>query len=373
MRTNKSRNGVRKSGDVLFNSQTVSTTELRRAFTLVELLVVIAIIGVLIALLLPAVQAAREAARRTACMNNMKQIGLGALEYESAFGTLPPGYLAGTNFIQPWRDSDAEGFHQFTGVLVFLLPYIEQQAIYDRFTETLDIGIDSRDENYALEPNASVIAQESIPAYLCPSAPQELPTLGIIDKVYGRLLGQLKLENQVWEDVNDKPFGRTHYLGVAGVLGPMSSNLVYTMRGVPRNIMDSLQGVFSVRSRTKLARVTDGTSQTLMFGEAPGTFGVSIPDESGGNLYDGFTQGFAWAGWGTLPTYSGLAIDETFSTTGPQYDTLWSHYGSLHSGGIVIFTFADGSVHGLNKDMEQALFQELSTMSGEEIVDASSL
>ncbi len=338
------------------------------AFTLVELLVVIAIIGILVALLLPAVQAAREASRRSTCANHLKQMGLAALNYESARGHLPPGYLAGRNFIRPARDSDGQGPHQFCGVLVFLLPYMEQQPLYDQFTQTLDIGIDNRDENYALEANAKIAAQASVETFLCPTTSDEQPELGIIDKVYGILDGGfLKLNSARWGDLEDKPFGRTHYLGVSGVLGPVSSNLVYNIRGRSRNVIDELLGVFSVRSRTELAEVTDGTSQTLMFGEAPGTIGISIPDRVEPGLHDGFVEGFAWAGWGTLPAFSGLDFSG-FAIGDARYDAIWSHYSSLHAGEIVQFCFVDGSVHSLTRDIERELFLELSTMQGAEVV-----
>src|SRR5678815_5431127 len=91
---------------------------LRPAFTLVELLVVIAIIGVLVALLLPAVQSAREASRRTQCTNNVRQIGLGVANYESTHRAMPPG-----------------NYHSVFGSwLVWLLPYVEQQALRDRYS-----------------------------------------------------------------------------------------------------------------------------------------------------------------------------------------------------------------------------------------------
>ena len=93
------------------------------AFTLVELLVVIAIIGVLVALLLPAVQAAREAARCAQCQNNLKQLGLAAMSYHSAMGRFPPGVLG--DKVQHNKTS-----HPLVGVMVFLLPYMEQGAIW---------------------------------------------------------------------------------------------------------------------------------------------------------------------------------------------------------------------------------------------------
>ncbi|MGI9427477.1 MAG: DUF1559 domain-containing protein, partial [Bythopirellula sp.] len=141
---------------------------MRRAFTLVELLVVIAIIGVLVALLLPAVQAAREAARRSTCKNQFKQVGLALQNYHSARGAFPPGtefHVSGNRNdcrFAPKNPSTYRGF----GWGTFILPYLEQQAIYDAFDFT--------------DPNAPIYSDDSwaavanlVPVYICPSGINE--------------------------------------------------------------------------------------------------------------------------------------------------------------------------------------------------------
>ncbi|QEG37441.1 DUF1559 domain-containing protein [Bythopirellula goksoeyrii] len=344
----------------------------KRAFTLVELLVVIAIIGVLVALLLPAVQAAREASRRASCSNNLRQIGLAALNYESANGRMPPGYLAGTNFVKPESSSDSQGLHQLSGVFVFLLPHIEADVIYDRFTQSLSLGVDSRDNNYYNDINAWSIAQARLTALLCPSAPQEVPGTAILDKTYGILKGGfLALQSDAWDPLQSQ-LGLTQYMGNSGVWGQVSPNLTYNMGSGSRNVNDDLVGVFGVRSKIRMGQITDGTSQTLMFGEAPGSIGTEIPDDFLSGRYSGYTQGNAWAGFGTLPAAFGLDLANE-NRNGAQFATKWSYYGSLHTGDVVQFCFVDGSVHTLNKNVDRTVFQSLSTIRGAEVVDESSL
>ena len=150
-----------------------------RAFTLVELLVVIAIIGVLIALLLPAVQSAREAARRTECANKLKQLALALHHYQEAIGQFPPGGIATVNSC-PLNVPDLNHhLRQKAGWTILVLPYMEQQNRYDEFdhngTFSARIMDDGTNEPLQYTPN---------PAFKCPSDPFNRP-----DKYYGNYFG----------------------------------------------------------------------------------------------------------------------------------------------------------------------------------------
>jgi prepilin-type N-terminal cleavage/methylation domain-containing protein len=364
----------------------------RAAFTLVELLVVIAIIGILVALLLPAVQAAREAARRNACTNNLKQLGLAALNYEAARQVLPPGYLGPNSFAQPHL---LDGSSQHIGVFVFILPYVEEASLYDSFTDNYEVGVESRDVYYASaspcvtgggasttaeDVNRWRLAQTKVESYLCPSAPASTPTLDFIDKVYIRDGGSFLFSSAGCPI--DAALGITNYAGVTGVEGTAGPN-TFILSGHPvlaknpnllnASIPDQLLGVFGRRSENKLAKVVDGTSKTLMFGEAVGSIGSSITHQLGftpNDPVDGFAEGFAWAGWGCLPTFNGLdvTVENGKPNANAKYAAKWTNYGSAHSGGVVLFTMVDGSVHGLTTSIETPLFHSLSTMKGEEAV-----
>ena len=270
----------------------------------------------------------------------------------------------------PEAESDTAGRHQLCGVFVFLLPYVEATAVSQQFSSTIKVGVDIRDENYYRDVHAWSMAQARIPGFICPSVPNDYPSTGILDKSYGILKGGfLALQSDAW-DPEQTQLGLTHYMGISGVWGEVASNLVYNMGAGPRNVNDNLLGVFSVRSKVTLGQVPDGTSQTLMFGEAPGSIGVGIPDDFKPGTFTGVTQGNAWAGFGTLPTALGLNVSLE-SKNGALYDAKWSYYGSLHSGSIVQFCFVDGSTRSLTKDVDLTAFQTLSTRSGAEVVDAN--
>jgi prepilin-type N-terminal cleavage/methylation domain-containing protein len=366
------------NGSAIFRRQTR-----RIGFTLVELLVVIAIIGILVAMLLPAVQAARESARRSTCINQLRQIGIAALNYESSNKRLPPGYLAtNRNYIQPYTSEDKVNTevlsHQMIGVFSYLLPYLEASVVSDEFTSKLETGVDK----YGLAYNhpdsnpAWFAAQTHLSVLLCPSVPVEPPQLGYQDKIYSMYVaGNFRVGASKWDAKDEEipDLGLTHYMGVSGVWGWMNPILNFDMGYGQQNVNKELIGVFSVRSKTHLGKVSDGTSNTLMFGEAPGTVGSGIPDPAGGAV-SGVAYGNMWAGWGTLPAAFGMDVsrENNYTGKGEIYDTMWNYFGSTHPS-VAQFCFVDGSVHSITKDIDLVTFESLSTMAGGETVSDDKL
>ncbi len=222
----------------------------RRGFTLIELLVVIAIIAVLIALLLPAVQAAREAARRAQCVNNLKQIGLGVMNYESTNGCLAPG----------------EKGCCWGNWTVFILPYIEQGQLYNAWntsgnnsTAGLAAGYDSN-FRYA-GPVNSTVSYTQIKTYMCPSDPNP-------GMQYGGT--SARMHNYVVNYGN----GDQSQNPVETMPAPWNANVSVVFNGAPFTDMGSpnidIAGYaigFTVTAPSTIASITDGTSNTLMASE----------------------------------------------------------------------------------------------------------
>jgi prepilin-type N-terminal cleavage/methylation domain-containing protein/prepilin-type processing-associated H-X9-DG protein len=300
---------------------------LRRAFTLIELLVVIAIIGILIALLLPAVQKVREAANRTTCANNLKQLGLAAHNYQSTFNSLPPGYLGPLDNESPrFPTSDPDPFPQNVGVLGFLLPYIEMENVYRQLT--IDWDLNALGDPWWLNTNNFNTARTKIKILLCPSDDAYATPSGGMGYT-GHYYNTSRVPPPFWfyahahTETEWLDLGRTNYVGVGGTFG-RGSHTSPTPPYFPIGI-DRYEGLFTNRSRNSLNRVLDGTSQTMLFGEVTG--GV----DHGRKQY-----AFSWLGVGSLPTMFGLSAQ----------DPTWWQFSSFHPG-VVQFCFADGSVRGL--------------------------
>lgn len=227
----------------------------RRAFTLVELLVVIAIIGILIALLLPAVQAAREAARRSQCSNNLKQIGLALHNYHDVYGVFPPALLnsgrmdnaAANNYFQP-------------GVLntpgwAMLLPFMEQKSLWDSLNFRVCFSASNPRSGLPLigtdDINADEIATR-LSVLECPSAPN-----------LGELFTRSPGTQTEFYSTPPKGVYRINYMFSSGVLTDYSAPY-------DRYTNDIRQGVFGNNGAARMASITDGTSNTIAVGEGLG-------------------------------------------------------------------------------------------------------
>lgn len=292
----------------------------RQGFTLVELLVVIAIIGIMVGLLLPAVQAAREAARRMQCSNNMKQIGLALHNFHDTFRKFPPGILAPTSADPPGTTAT----HQYTSIMLYLLPYMEQQAIYEQANVALDLNVDhfpgltygsSLPINYWWGVAGTwAAAQNKVPMYECPSAN---PYNNTSTMAYLYTNG-LTIHMGTW-GTNYTQLGRTNYAACAGGIGEAHTDAAGWGR---------YKGLFWPRTKTGFQQVIDGTSNTIAFGEVMGGFN--------GNQLD---VGFTWMGMGPMPTAWRLPT--------PLSRPAWYQNGSQHPG-VVQFTLFDGSVRAVS-------------------------
>jgi len=294
----------------------------KRGFTLVELLVVIAIIGILIALLLPAVQAAREASRRASCINNLKNLALGLINYHGPHHAFPPGFIHDATSTESW------------GWPTFVLPFIEQQPLYDklnpkerRLTELLSSGT----------AQEQALVQTVLSIYRCPSdtSPDLLPT---------GLCG------------GGKP-GRT-FVGVGSPTGWPSSGYVgfqpatsnypgnAGLWDVASRVMNN--GVFHGDSQVALAEVFDGTSNTFLLGErdrrcVAGCW-VGARNPPGHGMYGSYHIR------GRVSVKLNDPRDPATSTNN-GHDLCTEGFSSPHPDGAH-FAFCDGSVHFISDDID---------------------
>lgn len=289
-----------------------------RGFTLIELLVVIAIIAILIALLLPAVQQAREAARRTQCKNNMKQLGLALHNYHDVYKTFPPGYIA------EQRTANTGTFTRdfsYWGWSAFILPYIDQAPLFDG----LNVGNVLLDDIATTpDPVRLVLLKTPMPAFRCPS--DVGPNLNV-----GRTLT---------------------FSGNNSTEATSTSNYVGNnrSRGISRNDQKVRGGVFWQNSRCKIRDITDGTTNTIMVGERRWKTidinGVTRLARAG-NVFGIPAANYGNRGRSAVLGDGGPKINYNFNNNARTRRA----YSSLHTGGAQ-FLLCDGSVRFVSENVD---------------------
>ena len=296
-----------------------------RAFTLVELLVVIAIIGILVGLLLPAVQAVRAAARRTQCQNNLRQVGLAILNYESAHMKFPPG--------QEWTNIVGQPDRLDYSWMARILPHIEQGNVYD------DIDFDLP---YLNTFNADAISAV-IPAYLCPSTEA-------VDKQRSR---QNVIPNYESTGIT---LGCTDYMGIAGPssskANPVTGIEYEKQQGILIGTKD-LAGsdTILVPPPVRMSSITDGSSNTMMVTECTGRGTESDDDPHG-----------SWVSGKNIAHVEG-------TVNGKSAKKSWDDelIFSQHPGGANVVR-GDGSVHFQSADTSKEVLLMMASRAGGEVI-----
>jgi prepilin-type N-terminal cleavage/methylation domain-containing protein/prepilin-type processing-associated H-X9-DG protein len=356
----------------------------RSGFTLVELLVVIAIIGVLVALLLPAVQAAREAARRASCVNNLHNLALAVLNYHDVRGHFPvdEDYYAPPTFefnasslsdpvnsgYTPARNDPIRNSLKLSGAgwIVEVLPQLEQQALYARFKPFLDgswyskqtgLNANNADLRQAIQVQPDVL--------LCPSNELRGPR---VDQWPFSATGQIVGA--------PAPVAVTHYKGNSGdgafEPSPAENPLGFWTYNPLFNCYNRTDcfGIFwrtsYYRGGVKLKEVTDGTSNTLLIGEASPEDGNSPAWSSDGDwAISGVQLNWDWRAKGACLDSSGAANTGLRSCW-----PLMRGFRGKHPSGVN-FAFVDGNVRFISDSIEHLTYRALSTRSGAEVVSES--
>ena len=297
----------------------------RKGFTLIELLVVIAIIAILIGLLLPAVQKVREAAARSTCQNNLKQIALAGMNFASTYGVLPMGqqYSARTPAGVTTADRGTKA-----GVLVQLLPYVEQEALYKKFKPEVYANNPVKADNFDWVnfdwPNTYSNSRNRVKTFECST--DTAYTVDTTGGVYSAMdpSGTASFYTvATFNTVGGIP-GLTSYVPIGGTIGRVANPATATQQYYAAH-----EGTFLRDEMFPITHITDGTSNTMVFAEYAGR------TDNGQRL-----RSASWMGAGGWPTY--------WSISDQGGGNMPFSVGSYHSNQFGV-AMADGSVRSINK------------------------
>ncbi len=331
----------------------------RHAFTLVELLVVIAIIGVLIALLLPAVQAAREAARRMQCTNHLKQLDLAIHNYHDTHLVTPPGHI----YMTAVSGQPVGGSRPYWGWNAFILPFMEQPGLYDslgvstRLLQTVCRGNNPTGTKNTLTPEDKILVQTIIPSLRCPSDPgnplnDDTTSFGWNNKT--SYLGTSRASTADTGE-RDNPVSKSNYAACAAANTMYDADQVCVQGNDPR-------GVFYANSSMSFSNITDGTSNVFFVGEvatsvgemeyfaaswlgvgAPGTVSTNGPNPQ-------------------KPSEGASCVYRALKRANPSILINTASYNNAHKGfssnhfGGANFAFGDGSVRFLSETITPEVY-----------------
>ncbi len=304
-----------------------------RGFTLVELLVVIAIIGVLVALLLPAVQAARESARRTTCVNNLKQVGLAIHNYHDTHKVLPPSFIRSNGL--SWT--------------VLVLPFLESSNLYNDFSFAAG--------DFSMTGKNNPHGAKKIGTYHCPSSPNDKMVLTPTPP------HNVNPPDRVPATSGVAPY-TLHYYGINGPRGtnPITGVAFETVGAAHEGVSRSKHGMFQIEEPVTLGSVIDGTSNTLMVGE------MSWFSSRLGTRYRSWVRGGDAI---ASPAYSvGTRNIVNSINSGMKVSSVAIFndmpMGSMHSGAGANFALGDASVQFFPTNIDMQIYRSFASRNGGE-------
>ncbi len=320
----------------------------KRAFTLIELLVVIAIIAILIALLLPAVQQAREAARRTQCKNNLHNMALAFHNYHDVYNMFTPAYVGEPGNTGPNPPNTASGSANVHGFTEYLLPYMDQANVYNQINFSMPL-LDGVLTAGPMKTAYSTV----IPVFVCPSSAR------------GDSVVNVQYAAGDWWNASAVNYitGAMDYAPFGGMVG--SSTALYALTVAPTAPQARRQGILSDDNiKVRIGDITDGSSNTFILYERAGRNNLY---QRGKLISTNGTYGGGWADPGTFEDWvAGSSADGSLHK-GVCAINCSNRSGdggySFHVGGIHIL-MADGSTKFLSENVSQVVFASLATYQG---------